>query len=249
MLILVLFISASVTIYGGVRGVISFVDDTFRWREQEYAKLRELRGGISIYRVNEVLDSQPVFVRESSDGTLTEASFKGHDYWVQAVYDDVGTVKLIAITACDANFKPRFDSPMGSVVLNESKFDVLREQPSFLRYFIGAHDFWFIGEYYGGNPSLYKNVLLGINESCPSLANHAVDLVSERHIYLDQELGPPIDPIDKRVAAGHRMAYDPDNRLLAEFRANSVINTYAETDILTGTAPILEEFVSALIII
>lgn len=222
--VLVLLISAFVTITGFASDAWDYYDDRARWRDSEYDKIRQLRAGISIDRVAELLGS-PLLTQKSADEVFTEKSFRGRDYWVQAVHDDVGTVVMVAITSCDLAFKPQIEGPLGTVVLNESHFDDLGD-PYRLRYFVGntANTFFF-DEYYGGNPGFYKTYFLGINDACRATSDVSEGVeVAEGLKTTGGLVGDPDLPRNRRAA------YDPSNTQLVEFRSRAIINTYAETD-------------------
>lgn len=84
-LALVLFL---VTTAGAVfdRGddIWSWYQHRFEWRAHEYAKLHALRAGYTIATFEQVLGA-PIFTRTSYDRRWAENTFRGRDYWVQAV--------------------------------------------------------------------------------------------------------------------------------------------------------------------
>ncbi|OGT25361.1 MAG: hypothetical protein A2Z17_04745 [Gammaproteobacteria bacterium RBG_16_66_13] len=77
-------IAAAGTVFSAGQCAWNAYDEHFRWRQYEYDKIAELRAGISVERFEELLGSA-LFVRRNAAGSLTESSFKGRDYWVQAV--------------------------------------------------------------------------------------------------------------------------------------------------------------------
>src|SRR3990172_3370466 len=215
-----LILASAITIWQGVSRARGFYEDTFRWRQQEYSKLSSLRSGISIAKVEEVLGS-PLFVRTSEDGSLVEKTFRGHDYWVQAVHGVDGAVQLLAATACHHDFKPRFHTPLGDIVLNQSTFDGLQGDPTLIRYFpSGATaNSYFFDQYWGGNPGLYKTYLVGINDACPAAANYLINLTAAE-VFIPDALDALYHA--DGIAYSHNLPY------IDEFRSKSVINTYAE---------------------
>jgi hypothetical protein len=225
------FVSSVITIGHAVLQARDLYSDTFRWRQEEYRKIGSLAAGISSEKVKETLGS-PLFVRKSQDGSLTESSFRGRDYWVQTISDLSGTVRLLAITACNLDFKPEIDSLVGRIVLNESRFDSTNGAPSGIRYGLSgatANSF-FYDEYYLGNPGFYKTYLVGIDDACPAVANYAEDLAAQGELPFIIRNLRQADP------------YSADNQVVAAFRANSVINTYAETDVFTKPDQLLSSF-------
>jgi hypothetical protein len=141
------------------------------WRADEYAKIDQLRGGLSLDYFKHVLGT-PIFVTASDDGQYTQYLFRRRDYWVQAVGNPAGAVALMAVTSCDEMFRPVFhrfpaSSAEFTVTLNETMMAELGP-PSDLHYFIGiTANTYFYDEYYGANPGDYKTVWFGINDACP----------------------------------------------------------------------------------
>ena len=217
LVLVALILASAITIWQGISRARDFYEDTFRWRQQEYTKISSLRSGISIAKVEEVLGS-PLFVRTSQDGSLVEKTFRGHDYWVQAVHGVDGAVRLFAVTACDEDFRPQFDTPLGRIVLNESTFDGVRGAPTIIRYFVSGAtaNSYFFDEHWGGNPGLYKTYFLGINDACPAVANYVLNLIA----------GGVFPPDALNYPDG--IAYSDKLPQVDQFRSKSVINTYAE---------------------
>ena len=225
------FISSAIIIGNTIQQARDFYSDTFRWREHEYSKIAKLSAGISSEKVKETLGS-PLFVRKSKDGLLTESSFRGRDYWVQTISDSSGTVKLLAVTACDDDFKPEIQSPVGRIVLNESRFDSTNKTPLAVRYFLSgatANSF-FYDEYNLGNPGFYKTYLIGIDDACPALANYALDLAHQGQWPFAMQNAYEAAP------------YSATDEIVAAFRVNSIVNTYAETDVFTSAETLLGSF-------
>ena len=110
------------------------VDVEADWRQQEYAKLGQLRGGLTLERFREQL-GVPLFVTVSKDGLFTEYLFQRRDYWVQAVTDASGTVQLMSVTSCSNDFQPSFEafSGPGPIVLNRSRFSDVGQDPTYVR--------------------------------------------------------------------------------------------------------------------
>jgi hypothetical protein len=219
-------VSSAFTIREGIAWTLDWYEDTFRWRQEEYRTLSSLHGGISIAKMEEVLGS-PLFVRNSEDNSgLTEKTFQGRDYWVQAIHDEEGTVRLLAITSCDDDFRPKFETPSGgSVVLNESTFDSLKSDPTSIEYDIpgATGNMTLLDEYYDGNPGLYKTYFLGISDACPAVANYLLNLRAG---------GPLPDALYFDYA--ERTPYESGLAFVDEFRSESIVNTYAETAPLVG---------------
>ena len=133
-------------------------------------------------------------------------------------------MKLLAVTSCDYDFRPTFDTLGGEVHVNVDTFsDISPDAPSSPLYLLAGAtgNSSFFDTYGGGNPGFYKLYYVGINDACPTVANHAVALAQR---------GVLLGTLD--------MA--PEN--VSEFRQLSVINTYAETDIFADTDYLLSQF-------
>ena len=216
LLLLSAIIAASGTIFGAAFFAWEAYDDHFRWRDHEYDKISELRAGITVERFKEILGS-PLFVRENVDGSLTESSFKGRDYWVQAVHDPTGTVQMYSVTACDVEFTPTFEvsaitGGFWQVTLNRGYLDDVPETPTRMQYIWSVattnQNFW--DEYYLGNPGFYKTYYVGINDACPT-ASLGVDALFRNELFLSYE------PVEYFEHHGVR-----------EFRSTSIPNMYGE---------------------
>lgn len=216
LVLLALIFSSGYTIWQLGERVWDAYQSHYRWREEEYEKLGQLSGGMSIAKFEEELGS-PLFVRRSDDGTLTERSFRGRDYWVQAVHDETGSVLLFSVTACDEDFQPTFEMPaIGGVTLNRSTLDSIDSVPNVIYYHwaVATANQNFYDEYYGGNPGLYKTYFVAINDACPMKSVDAEAL-------LGADLFLKATPT----------AYF-DHPAIVRFRSQSVANTYAETAVL-----------------
>jgi hypothetical protein len=136
-------------------------------REAEYAKLAQLRGGLTLEYFRQIL-GVPLFVTHSRDGAFVQYLFRGRDYWVQAVSDtSAESVLLVAITSCNPDFQPAFQVGGNDIVLKRSRLADL-PAPQTLRYFTSgatANSFYYDQAYYG-NPGLYKTYFLGVNDAC-----------------------------------------------------------------------------------
>jgi hypothetical protein len=187
------------------------------WRDAEFSKLDQLKGGLSLQRFEEVLGT-PLFVTRSRDGGFTQSLFRGRGYWVQAVSDNAGEVQLMAVTSCDDGFRPHFIGvttarpSLATIVLNETRFDQTGTTPTKVRYFTSgatANSFYY-DEYYLGNPGLYKTYFVGINDACPFANLNGADSLFVLKDYRD-------------------VPYDSSDTNITTFRANAVANTYGET--------------------
>jgi hypothetical protein len=215
-------ISSVVVVSGAVVNGWNWYSNEVQWRDDEYRKLRSLRAGFSLESFKEALGSA-LFVRPSENRKLVESSFRGRDYWVQAVSDRYGVVQLYAVTSCDLDFKPVFksiDNP--PIVLNETRFSELFDDADADYFISGATaNSYLIESFYGGNPSNYKTYAWGINDACPAT-----------HTFLELGGGAP----KYRGPVSH--AADSIKR----FRKRAAINTYAETAPFVDLASLRKSF-------
>lgn len=185
-------------------------------RQAEYDTLDKLRGGMALAYFRELL-SAPLFVTRGRNGPFTQSLFRGHDYWLQAVSDDAGTVQLMAVTACEPDFRPSYSGVDGSyprlghIVLNQTHLDESGAMPNTVRYFTSGAtaNSYYYDEYYLGNPGEYKTYFVGVDDACAL---------------------PPDDVrLPFLLSTYQNSTYDPSDSVVAKFRAAAVANTYAET--------------------
>lgn len=225
LIVLAVVVSSLFTLIQGFDSAVDYYHDKFLWRGDEYAKIQQLRAGDSTDFLDDLL-GPPLLVRKSKDQAYTERNYRERDYWVQAIADGVGTVKFLAITACDSSFQPTITSPISTVTLNRSTFTSIGT-PRKLRYHSSAGSLgtWF-DEYGPGNPAFYKSYFFGLSDACP--------MVAFAYDYIERSL--------HSVAGQDGVEFDASNTAVEDFRRNSIINTYAETDVDTDPSPILAQF-------
>jgi hypothetical protein len=199
------------------------ITSTPDWREVEYAKLDQLRGGLSLDHFKSVLGTA-LFVTASNDGRYVEYLFQGRAYWVQAVADSAGSVALMSVTSCDQSFRPQLNrnqrsSSQFSVTLQKSAMSDVGATPSRLRYFVSAAtaNTYFYDEYYGGNPGNDKTYWFGINDACPSTYELPRNAAGEIAFF------------------GREVELSPDDPDVVAFRRSAIVNTYAESGVFGGT--------------
>lgn len=203
-----------------------------RWRQREYERLRTLRAGIGLSKLEEILGQAPLFVRRSSNGSLTEHTFRGRGYWVQAVTDGADNraerVLMMAITACSLDFAPTIATPFGEVHLNHSRFVDVGKDPTSVQYFLSGAtaNSYFFDVFAFGNPGQYKMFFIGINDTCACKANYALRSTTDSLRYYDGDPKP----------------YSATDQEMAAFRRESIPNTYAEAAPLENVASVLSEF-------
>jgi hypothetical protein len=205
-----------------------FLVGRLTWREAEYQRLSHLFAGMSIHKLEETLGSA-LFQSLSKDGLLRESVFRGRGYWVQAIYDPTGTVKFLAVTSTSLNFRPQYQTPLGTVTLLATRFDAIPSKPIRIRYFTrgATAPSYYFDDYSGGNPTLYKMYTFGINE-----------VGAFRSTYL-----AGMNRISPFMSSSYTNRQFPDrDREVGAFREGSVINTYGETDVSFHLDVVLKDF-------
>lgn len=122
-------------------------------------QLAKLSCDIRTEFVDQVLGVTPTFLRTRDD--LTERVYSTPHAYIQTVADPDGSIVWWAVTTIDKRFKPRItlppmssDSRRWSVQLGATRFAQL-DEPSFIRWYIGARRYWYAEGYYFGNPGSY----------------------------------------------------------------------------------------------
>jgi hypothetical protein len=239
-------ISSFLTISTAVSGAASLLRETVSWRDREYERIDSIRSGMSIGKITEIL-GQPLFVRRNLAAELVESTFSRRGYWVQTLHNEVGATELIAITSCDPTFKPRINSVIGPIVLNESSYaDSVKSKfgeslkPLSYRYFLGnTRPSYLYDEYSFGNPGLYKTFIVGINDACPTVAMNIHESGIYDSIWCDTparaysrpDRAATVEARNQRLDETMRFGLDEscfDAQALSAFRSHSVVNTYAE---------------------
>lgn len=215
------FVSSVITIGGAVIRARDYFQATVGWRALESEKLNRLVAGTNIGMFAALL-GPPLFVRESSETVsgyygsrgwvtepVTESTFRGHGYWVQAIHDRTGLVLVMSVTSCDVTFQPTFDrAAPHPITLHRTTFaDLGSAEYKKLRYFISGAtaNTYIYEEYYGGNPSNYQTIAWGINDACPYTIDYSL-------------LGALRDAERGVLSEG-----------LQTFRQSTAVNTYVET--------------------
>ena len=203
--------------------------------QRQYVRLTSFRAGMSVGYLEANL-GPAILTRRSPDGSLMDNTYRGDNYYAEAIVDAAGTVKLFSVTSCDPNFRPAFETPSRrTVVLQGSTFAAASEPGAAPRYFLSGatSPSYFYDVTYGGNPGLYKTWIVGVNTTCGWRSKPGYD-------------GPDY-PFDMWASADEdRVVFDTMHgwsklRLgrwqaipqVAAFRAGTYVNTYAETDIKT----------------
>lgn len=119
--------------------------------------------------VDQVLGMTPTFLRTS--GNLTERVYSTPHAYIQTVADLDGSIVWWAVTTIDRRFKPRITLPpmssdgrRWSVQLGATRFAQL-DEPTFIRWFIGARRYGYAEGYYFGNPGSYLTYVVSRSDS------------------------------------------------------------------------------------
>jgi hypothetical protein len=212
--------------------------------QRQYGRLTSFRAGMTASYLESKI-GPPILSQRWPNGTLIDKTYRGNNYYVEAVQDASDTVKLFAVTSCDPGFHPAFRTPSGkAVTLQESTFaDVSEPGVTTVSYFLSGATApsYFFESIYEGNPGLYKTWIVGVNDSCEWRFKPG---------YAGPE--PPFDAaqsfrygvkFDTSGGSGETTFQQWQNLPeVAAFRSSTFVNTYAETD--AGTS--LGELSSAL---
>jgi hypothetical protein len=229
--VIALFVTAVAGVVGLIANAIHWAEPGADWRQAQYQRLNGLKAGYTLAKFEEVLGT-PYFSRAAGHG-LTENTFHGRDFWVQAISQPRGTVTVYAVTSCSRDFNPRFVIPLGgkqgnqtaSVTLGRTDFAAVlpkSQQGRVLADYRGpgaTNDVYYYDTWYGANPGFYKSFGWGINDACPGFHRSAV---------FEGHLLPAYDAFHGYVLRG--------GPSVARFRAGVPVNTYAET------APLVQLF-------
>lgn len=228
--IIVATISGMITIITGVKGVRELYTETIGKRSYEQKLINELSTTVNISLFKKILGTE--IIKFQQDKELWQYLFKRYSYYVQAITDNSGTVLFYSITGCDPK-KPLTIRPPESREINnklnkigslnkitlhrdtfDSVFDAKNIDPKLFYFLSGATaSSYALESYYGGNPSLYQTVYIGINDACSNE-------VEKMYNYVDTFLTDSIDGVDLSKIV---------NRDITSFRHEAKINTYAET--------------------
>lgn len=213
-------IGAVTVVAGAAIYVGKAIDRQWFWRGPEYTRLKSLVAGMPLQRFIAVLGS-PAFARDSNGGRYRESTFKGREYWAQAISATDGTVVEYAVTSCSPDFTPTFT--LGGtgffITLQRSKMiDVeSNEGGRPVDYFVsttGGGRSHFYDEDPGGNGSYYKQLAWGFNDAC----SDGLDKVSS---YLSSGL--------VKLSGSTVGQLNTEASWVERFRRVEIANTFAET--------------------
>ena len=176
-------------------------------RVREYRKLASVRAGMYIGRFEDTFGT-PLLIRKSSDGSRIEKTFAGPNYFVQAIQDIDGTVRLMAVTSCDEEFQPTFVVPDGSITLSKTLMKDFPRATDHLYFVGGTSNTYLYDQSYTGNSGGYRMYLAGVDDAC------------NYHVNFD---------IVRKYVGGQNITgsfNDPD---IVALRGFTTITTYAET--------------------
>jgi hypothetical protein len=227
--LLAFLISTLFTIATAVTEARNYYNETYRWRDREYKRLSSLHGGLNIEKFHEILGT-PVFITTAHDGVpLNEATYKGRDYWVQAIFNSNGMVLMFSVTACE-DFNPTFVNQIGKVTLGRSRMAFSDNIPGAIHYNIpgATANAYLIDEYYLGNPGNYKTYYFGLTDACGRLVGES---------YLTSPMFQ-----DGYFLGWENRTYPRTDYRILEFRQTSIVNTYGETAPFVDTKAFLASF-------
>lgn len=236
------FISSIITVSGGAKWVVTQVNDSFYWEDDENDRLAQLRAGTTmaffVEKLGEPEFTRPVLGRlkpprsfgaDFTRGPYVESGFRGRGYWVQTISNRDETVVLFAVTACDRNFRPVLNGPYGDieVTLNESTFGhvlpwkTVKDRALLSNYFASGAtaNSTFFDILYGGNPGDYKTIVWGVNDACQ-------DWFHRYEAFYDRGL-LPLTSTPK--GWGFKGETWRGGKSVRAFRAGVIVNTYGET--------------------
>jgi len=117
-----------------------------------------------------------LFIRWSDKRDVVEYTFRGRDFWVQALADPRGLVDIYSATSCDPSFTPTFDPFPGRVprvTLQRTPLSAIRTHTTVDYSFSGATGNSHVAEdYYGTNA--YQTFRWDVDDACPPLLTGTV---------------------------------------------------------------------------
>jgi hypothetical protein len=191
----VVIVTVFVVVVGSLITVVQWafdVTDYFSnpsWQEQERDRLTDLQAGVDVAYFRERLGA-PTFRRrgtvrevqgiatfEAPQKPVSELSFTGRGWFVQAIVDATGTVIQYALTACDPSLKPVVVLPtehgrttLGADTVRSATAPLLRwteSRPFVVGHFSAAtSNSYYFELNYLGNPGNYQTVGVGSNDVC-----------------------------------------------------------------------------------
>jgi hypothetical protein len=234
-------LTALVAIWKALAPVRSFGSWLVR-RQRLTAQLRKLACGMQLDYFVATLKQPAQYVNHLDSG-VTEHIFVFPDAYVQVVADEHGTVGLFSITTRNGSFHPRLNYyPIGSqpyvppIELGRTRFsDLTFGRAEGIHAWFGAHGGGYGEAYYLANPGHYQTFVFASNDigDAPLRFNHDDErddpgAMPTRAIatlgWFDAPVrkagsstGKPVDDVEDWLAL----------REIREFRAATVINTYA----------------------
>lgn len=169
-----------------------------------------------------------VFIKKAIDRTesvtesVKEYIFANQYFYLTVITNDIDNVLAYGVTTRMDDFNPFFsvlennnEIKNSKIILGKTHFDEFNFEPSKINAFLGARRFNYQEEYYFGNPGYYQSYFLGMNDS---------GFVNIDNSNLEFSLNKEISLEDKDVI---------------QFRQNSVVNTFFETQPFFNKDPLL----------
>jgi len=206
------------TVMGSAGGIIllySLLAKTVFRRWHLKNKIKKLTPSTTISYFIELLGS-PAFI--NTNGDSKQYIFVDKLFYIDALTDTDNKVLAFSVTTRKSNFNPTLklgpyslDGKKIVIKLGKSKFSELYSLPGGgkINSSVGAHNFYYVEEYYFGNPGNYQSYAFSINQA-----------------------GFTDAPLGKLIEISKEQSWDQ------EFRKNAVINTYTITEPLKNLADI-----------
>lgn len=204
-------IGGLIVILSATINVVRWAEEQLDWRDQEYKTLTSLKAGFDVRYFEDQL-GRPIFTRHSKDG-FVEYTFRGHDYWAQAIAHQ-GAVVVYAVTSCSEDFQPAFvipGAPSQTITLRQTKLGDIQDRGSAYEYILGANIYHFFDGTYGALPGHYKSYAWGASTTCgeASFVQGFHPLMLDRSDFQGDIADMPAP--------------------LRKFRAGELVNTFVET--------------------
>jgi hypothetical protein len=227
-------IGAVTLIWNVGRSAVQTIEEKVAWRDASYERLRELRVGMTIKRVDDLLGS-PAGTARSARGDFEQRVYAGRDHWVQVFSTRDRTVHAFVVASCDVDFRPAFEStsgfhaspdpedpkkevmsPIASVTLNRTPLG--KSNPSHSDYKVWAsRPPTFVEWLPASNATSLLSYGWGVVAACPSFSSEGRSQI------------PPGFPFDFRTEYGQvtsptsRAAIDVVNR----WRQTALVNAWS----------------------
>lgn len=218
--IILFFLSSVVTLYQGGKILKDYYLNTVGIKNRYLNDINKLSAGVNIGYFKDILGN-PAFIDESENKEQWEYVFVRDLFYTQVITDNNGAVLSYAITTRNKKFNPfikLFDSSdTNKIVLGESKFSEIKDEPKKIYAGCGARRFHYIEEYYLGNSGNYQYYIFSIND--------AGFVQVENEIFFCKLDYSPKEENNKKGLDTLNLKDDE----VGNFRKNEILNTFAVT--------------------